>query len=175
MVGLTTDRELVVNDVNPYESPHAQSKRGATRVQSRPGLKGIWEALAWPIVGYVIGLLAGALGDAGTDILRYRGHGVFHDVARAMQPLPWSGACLGALYGCRRLRWPCKLVILTFGAAGYIFGWLVSGYVYANPGPNYTTHKWDVPLWCLVRTLVGSVLATLLSARRKGPLGDGNR
>ena len=119
------------------------------------------------VLGSIVGALISRLGDY--DFRRYVN--MFHpqgsferqwlswiaDYARGMQPIAWFGATIGGSYACWRLKREFDLIVM-FGIVGGVIGFTNSGYVMADPGPNYSTHYFVVPSWCFAMTLLGAIV-----------------
>lgn len=81
-------------------------------------------------------------------------------LAEGIRPLAWFGATFGGVYYCYRHQMTI-VYVLSGGIAGYVIGFLVSGHVTADPGPNYHTSVYDVPAGYLTGTIVAVMLQTL--------------
>lgn len=134
----------------------------------------IVDLFLWCFFGGVIGVLLSGLGD-----YQFQQHvkvffppgspysTVMQPVAlmgEVLRPFAWAGTLWGSLYPCRhsRLWWR---TVSFYGFMGYGVGFLTSGYVMADPGPNFMTYAYNIPVCCLVGTLVGLASAAIAQRR----------
>lgn len=151
------------NGENPYRVPNEARKTKPFSDGIRPSGARLFATI---LVGTLIGGLVAKLG--GYEFQRhvrvFHANSAIHcaisDIACVARPIAWFFPTLFGMYYCVRNRVHFNY-ILCFGILGGGFGWLSSGYVHANPGPNYSTAIYDVPIWCFVGTVLGSVVQTM--------------
>lgn len=134
----------------------------------------IVDLFLWCFFGGVIGVLLSSLGD-----YQFQQHvNVFYPtgsphstvmqsvacVGELFCPFAWAGTLWGGLYPCRRSRLWWRTVSF-YGFMGYGVGLLTSGYVVADPGPNFMTYAYNISGGCLAGTLLGFASAAIAQRR----------
>jgi hypothetical protein len=79
------------------------------------------------------------------------------ELAHTLRPVAWFVPVIVAVIACWRLKRPFWIVLFV-GLFGAYWGYSNASYRMANPGPNYYTGNYTIPLGCFVGTLVGAVI-----------------
>lgn len=150
------------DDASPYDTPgtmpdEIRPKTMAARTAAR--------LFAVILIGTVIGGLVAMLG--GYQYRLYVRtfqpnsglHTTLADFANTIRPVAWFFPMIFGVYQCVRSKVSFDYVLL-FGLIGGGFGWMSSGYVMANPGPNYHESIYNAPIGCFVGTILGAVIQT---------------